>query len=221
MADADHQPLADAPLADLIRQYVDNRLGAVYSALYRFWSARHAVVTAGQREASARRDAYSVVLFDGRAKSVLVNDFIRTPEQLLDTVLAEQPSNGTDFTKALEAARTIMEQNWSTERTPMMIFLSDGECPVSDEAIQDVCRSAVQRGEPLSFQAVSFGAESRAYRLRRMAQLALEIQNNAPHDRSRPVIPSSFTMAPDTILLAETFSGFAESLRKPRGSLMR
>jgi len=116
MANVDHQPLADAPLADLIRHRVDNRLGAVYSALYSFWSARHAVVTSGQREASARRDAYSVVLFDGRAEHILVNDFTRTPEQLLNTVLAERPSGGTDFSKALEAAHTIMEQYWNTER---------------------------------------------------------------------------------------------------------
>jgi hypothetical protein len=116
MAGIDRRPLADAPLADLIRRHVDNRLGAVYSALYSFWSARHAAVTAGRREASARRDAYSVVLFNGQAKGVLVNEFTRTPEQLLDTVLTEQPSYNTNFTEALGAACTIMEQNWDTER---------------------------------------------------------------------------------------------------------
>jgi hypothetical protein len=29
---------------------------------------------------------------------------------------------------------------------PVMIFLSDGECLVEDEVIQDVCRSAVELG---------------------------------------------------------------------------
>jgi len=104
-----------------------------------------------------------------------------------------------------------------------MIFLSDGECSVLDETIQDVCRSAVQRGKALSFHAVSFGSDTQAYYLQRMAQLALEIQNNAPHDPllpAGPVIPSSFTTALDTVQLAETFLGFAESLRKLRGSLM-
>jgi hypothetical protein len=75
-----------------------------------------------------------------------------------------------------------------------------------------------------------------------MAQIALDIQNNAPRD---PLIPaattvsSSYTQALDTVRmifmlfkyileahpkqvrLAETFLEIAESLRKPRGSLIR
>jgi hypothetical protein len=116
MSNIDRRPLADAPATDLIRQYTDNRLGAVYSALYSFWSARNAALTAGQQVVGARRDAYSIVLFSKRTKNVLVNDFTSTPDQLLGLVLAERPSHGTKFTAALEAARAIMEQNWSTER---------------------------------------------------------------------------------------------------------
>lgn len=110
-----------------------------------------------------------------------------------------------------------------------MIFLSDGECSVSDEAVQDVCRSAVRLGwvssdfskglahgavrNPLSFHAVSFGRKRLAHTLRRMAQLALEIQNNAPHDPFIPatsVIPSSFTSALDTV---STFATLADEKR--------
>jgi hypothetical protein len=116
MRNTDRRPLADAPAANLIRQYADNRLGAVYSALHSFWSARHAAITTGQQGVGARRDAYSVVLFCERVTNVLVNDFTRTPDQLLDTVLAEQPSWGTNFLEALGAARAIMEENWSSER---------------------------------------------------------------------------------------------------------
>jgi hypothetical protein len=116
MAGTDHRPLADAPVTDLIRQHADNRLGAVYSALYSFWSARSAAVTAGQRAAGARRDAYSVILFNKSIKNILVNDFTSTPEELLGFVLAEGPSYGTNFTAALEAAGTVMEQNWNPER---------------------------------------------------------------------------------------------------------
>jgi len=112
----DCKPLADAPAAAFIQQYADNRLGAVYSALYSFWSARHAAITTGHQGVGARRDAYSVVLFCERVTNVLVNDFTRTPNQLLETVLAEQPSWGTNFSEALGAARAIMEENWSTER---------------------------------------------------------------------------------------------------------
>ena len=116
MADRDRRPLVDAPVTELIQQHADNRLGAVYSALYSFWSARNAAVAVGQRAAGARRDAYSVILFDKRTKNVLVNDFTSTPEQLLGIVLDEGPSYGTNFTAALEAAGAVMERNWSPER---------------------------------------------------------------------------------------------------------
>ena len=116
MSSTDCRPLADAPAADLIQQHADNRLGAVYSALYSFWSARHTAITTGQQGARARRDAYSVVLFCQRTTNILVNDFTRTPDQLLDTVLTERPFGGTDFSEALGAAQAIMEENWSTER---------------------------------------------------------------------------------------------------------
>ena len=116
MRNTDRRPLSDAPAADLIRRHADNRLGAVYSALHSFWSARHAAITTGQQGAGARLDAYSVVLFCEQVANVLVNDFTRTPDQLLDSVLEEQPSGGTDFSEALGAAQAIMEENFSTER---------------------------------------------------------------------------------------------------------
>ena len=137
-----------------------------------------------------------------------------------------------------------------------MIFLSDGECPVPVEEIHDVCRSAVGLGwvafclrqqtadclcrKPLSFHAVSFGQERLNYTLRQMAEVALEIQNDAFRRPMLPTLPSSFTTALDTVStltpfykdivyrftdviqvrLAEAFLSIAESLRNPRGSLV-
>ncbi|KAI0302897.1 hypothetical protein B0F90DRAFT_1935607 [Multifurca ochricompacta] len=202
MSHRDRRPLPDAPATERIRRSADNRLGAVCSALYSFWTARHAAVTAGQQAAGARRDAYSVVLFNDSIANAVINDFTSTPQQLLESVLAMRASGGTDFSEALRAAHNAMVQNWSTERSPIMIFLSDGQCPVLDEAVQDVCRSAVQRGKPLSFHTVSFGPDAATGTLRRMAQLALDIQNNAPHDPLLPAaasIPSSFTTVLDTV----------------------
>ena len=120
MAVADRQPLADAPATDRIRQRANNRLGAVYSALYSFWSARQAAVTAGtcvgQQMVGVRRDAYSVILFNSTADNVLVNDFENTPDRLLDAMLTRRASGGTDFAAALRASKNVMEQHWSTER---------------------------------------------------------------------------------------------------------
>lgn len=193
MASTDHQPLSDAPVTTRIRTYAPNRLGAVYSALYCFWSARHAATaatqetlgarfystlhaflsgrpattstTVDQQTTSTRRDAYSVVLFNQSTKNALVNDLTSSPDQLLGTLLGEQADGRTDFSSALRAGEAIMVENWNPERlvpypvlsvrllsdpptfrTPIMIFLSDGECSVPVQEIQDVCRSAVRHG---------------------------------------------------------------------------
>jgi hypothetical protein len=116
MSSIDRRPLPNAPATDRIRRRADNRLGAVYSALYSFWSARHAAVTSGQQTIGARRDAYSVILFNATTKSVVVNDFTSSPDQLLDIVLNERTARGTNFAAALQTSQSVMEDNWSTER---------------------------------------------------------------------------------------------------------
>jgi hypothetical protein len=170
MSKDDRLPLADAPATDRIRQKANNRLGAVYSALYSFWSARHAAVTSSQETTGARRDAYSVIMFNATTENVVTNDFTSSPDELLDVVLNTGQKAGTNFVVALQAGQEVMVDNWNTERfvtltfivvrlvaivtllfpnthrTPIMIFLSDGECCVPDTAIQDLCRSAIQHG---------------------------------------------------------------------------
>jgi len=116
MSRKDRRPLADAPMANRIRRSADNRLGAVYSALYSFWSSRQVAVTANRQAVGARRDAYSVILFNEEATQVLTNDFTSTPDQLLGAVLSQKASWGTNFKAALQASRNVMEHNWSTER---------------------------------------------------------------------------------------------------------
>jgi hypothetical protein len=95
----------------------------------------------------------------------------------------------------------------------------------------DLCRDAVRQGlvdlhsysyfpadksnarKPLSFHAVSFGQDSTSSSLRRMAQIALEVQYTAPHDPLLPAeakIPSSYTEALDTVNWLNYFR-FAET----------
>jgi hypothetical protein len=146
MACTDRQPLSDAPVTALIRAHAPNRLGAVYSALYCFWIARHASVSTIQERLSARfgpgtlysalhtfwsgrpttatmdqqtgtrRDAYSVVLFNHSTKNALVNDSMSSPEQLLGALLTERAEGSTNFASALSAGEAVMVENWSPER---------------------------------------------------------------------------------------------------------
>ncbi|KAJ7246483.1 hypothetical protein C8J57DRAFT_1360578 [Mycena rebaudengoi] len=228
MANTDRGPLHNAPGTALISRSSNNRLGAVYSALHGFWMSRNTAlsnngVNAQAGAAPVRRDAYSVVLFDHTVSISIANDFTNTPDDLLNKLLAYQSGGGTDFTLAIATAETLMCQHWSTERTPVVIFLSDGECSIADETVRSLSRAAVALGKPLSFHSVSFGSASQSAVLRRMAQIALEVQTNAPRDPLTPAeatINSSYSEALDTVRLAETFLGFAESLRKPRGALL-
>ncbi|KAJ7763628.1 hypothetical protein DFH07DRAFT_1059276 [Mycena maculata] len=225
MGCTDREPLRNAPGTALISRSANNRLGAVYSALHGFWMSRNTALnnSGGQGAAGpVRRDAYSVVLFDHTVSTCIANDFTNTPDQLLTKLLAYQSGGGTNFTLAIKTAEAVMRQHWSTERTPVVIFLSDGECSIADETVRSLSRNAVALGKPLSFHSVSFGSASQSAILRRMAQVALEVQNGAPRDPLVPAeatINSSYSEALDTVRLAETFLGFAESLRKPRGAL--
>ena len=114
MTAQDKQPLREHPAWSSISRVADNRLGAVYSALHSFWSAR---VTAASHSAGVgRRDAYSAILFDHTIKEAFTNDFIRDPSQLLTSLLAYRCEGGTNFDLALGATEQVMERHWSMER---------------------------------------------------------------------------------------------------------
>jgi hypothetical protein len=234
MSWADQSPLPNAPGANRIIAKANNRLGAVFSSLHSFWIARQAAFDRNPRPIGrSRKDAYSVILFNSESTTCVENDFASSPAELLTAVLEHEASGGTDFTRALKKAHEVMISYWSNERTPVVIFLSDGWCGISDEPIYDMCRDASRRGKPLSIHSVAFGRGimptvvsfvtrwiTRFSSLTRMVEIAQEIQQTVPKDLLTVNIPSSFTEALDTVHLTTTFQGFAESLTKPRGHLI-
>ena len=111
MTHTDRKPLPNTPVTARIAARSNNRFGAVLSSLYGFWSARAAATTS-----EGRRDAYSVILFGSRAATVIEHDFEKSPDQLLNELLAHSGSAGTNFTAAVVQAQTVMEKNWSNER---------------------------------------------------------------------------------------------------------
>ncbi|THH11646.1 hypothetical protein EW145_g511 [Phellinidium pouzarii] len=220
MSLGDRQPLANYPASAGIARVANNRLGAVYSALHSFWSARATAMS--QASVANRRDAYSAILFSGSASEVFSNDFSSTPDQLLTKVLPTTAGGGTNFDSALGVTERLMERHWSTERAPIVIFLSDGECSMTDNVMYSLCRKAVGLGRALSFHSVSFGPDGSSTWLRRMAQIAQEVQSRAPRDpllQANAVVESSYSVALDSVRLAETFLGIAESLRKTRAGV--
>ncbi|KAF9232513.1 hypothetical protein BU15DRAFT_67382 [Melanogaster broomeanus] len=177
MSFSDMRPLANTPATARISARSNNRFGAVLSSLYNFWTARAAAMASPH---AAPRDAYSVILFDRTPKTPIVNDFASTPDQLLDILLPFEANLGTNFTKAIQRAQAIMEQNWSAERYPVIIFLSDGECSIADVTMQDLCRTAARLG---------------------MAEIARDAQNNAPRDL---LTPAAVQLAETFLVIAES-----------------
>lgn len=55
----------------------------------------------------------------------------------------------------------------------------------------------VVRRMPLSFHSVAFGPSNQ--NLRRMAQIATDVQNSVRADPMNPVVPSSYTEAIDSV----------------------
>jgi hypothetical protein len=117
MSSSDRRPLSGTPATSQITRRSNNRLGAVYSSLHAFWISRQAALNAaGTQAAVARRDAYSVILFDHYVTTCVQNDFSSSADQLLDLVLPYESGGGTNYTSALTATQLVMEGNWSTER---------------------------------------------------------------------------------------------------------
>ena len=118
---------------------MDNRLGAVYSALYSFWSARQA--TSG-----LQRDANTVILHAQDTESVCENDSTRSPSELLDLLLPNGPRGGNCFNKALKAADTAISEWWDDAHPPVIIFLSDGIADCSDKVVRKLFQKTAKKG---------------------------------------------------------------------------
>ena len=117
MSSTDLRPLQNTPSTARISQHNNNRLGSVYSSLHGFWVSRQAAVNAaGQNAAVARRDAYSMILFQSSATTCISNDFTSSPDDLLNGIVSHRAGGGTNYTGALTAAQSLMVQHWSNER---------------------------------------------------------------------------------------------------------
>ena len=112
----DRQPLPNSVGVDRITPTANNRLGSVFSALYSFWLARQAAIDRNAQLGGTRRDAYSLIFFNGEPSTCIENDFASSPDELLNAAMQHVAGGLTDFTRALERTQNIMDSNWSTER---------------------------------------------------------------------------------------------------------
>lgn len=113
----DRKPLPNSAGTERIVRAANNRLGAVFSALYSFWIARQATVDRNSLLAGGgRRDTYSLIFFNHEPSTSIENDLTSSPDELLAAALHFEADGGTDFSRALERAQNVMTSHWSPER---------------------------------------------------------------------------------------------------------
>ncbi|CAE7194406.1 unnamed protein product [Rhizoctonia solani] len=222
MGSGDRTPLSNTPVSQLLRTRCNNRYGAVLSALHGFWLSREA----GQATAQPRQDAYSVITFNEYPTTRLANDFTSTTNQLLSQLLQTSAGGGTNFNSALAQAQILIRTHWNSDKAPVLVFLSDGQCSLNRNTVYDLCRSGtyyqLKTSKPLAFYSVSFGPDRSSAPLREMVQIAAEVYASAPRNALGNIQgdPCAYHNAVDSIQLADTFLGIANSLHKPRASLI-
>ena len=203
----DKPPLENSPVYGKLRACMNNRLGAVYSALYSFWSARQAAV-------GRQYDANTIILHAENTKILCENDSRRSPNELLDLLLPNRPIGGNSFDRALKAADSVISKWWDDPRPPVIIFLSDGIASVSDSTVRKLFQKAARKGcvivfnrnaslklyvtyrKGLSLHAILFGPKKTSLRMRQMVDVALKAQSETPALKSPP---SSFHEALDSV----------------------
>ena len=185
---------------------MNNRLGAVYSALYNFWTARQAAV-------GCQRDTNTVILHAENAEFVCESDTTRSAGELLDLLLPKGPQGGNNFDKALQAANLAIFSGRDNGRPPVIIFLSDGIASVSVGSVQRLFRTATGKecvalrqifnsqahvlySQGLSMHAILFGPKKTSTRMEQMIAVARDAQSTTP---ALACAPSSFHEALDSV----------------------
>ncbi|KAJ3289280.1 hypothetical protein HDU79_004189 [Rhizoclosmatium sp. JEL0117] len=208
MSHNDRQPLQGTAVTASLNRTHPNRLGAVYSACHSFWTARKA----NQQPGITRRDAYSVIMFNGTSRVVVENDFTKSPDELLGELQTYYPKYGTNFRHAIENVQQVVLRNQHQDRMPVVIFLSDGEDRCPDVALESLCNAAPQK---ILLKTIIFGSGGSS--LQRMASIADDYYQRAGGDANS----CTFHQALTEVNLAETFLGIAQSLSNTRAALFR
>ncbi|KAL5634326.1 hypothetical protein ACGC1H_002410 [Rhizoctonia solani] len=214
------------PIRDrLVSENCNDRYGAVVSALYTFWKSREGNQV--RSSSVVRADHYSVVVFDNKAEARVDNDWRLTADQLVEKLIPQKSVDGwgTEFEEAIKVAHEVIESNWSSQRAPVLVFLSDGEDRIQEQSIRNLCTLAVKLGQGLAFYAISFGNDSESDSLRLMVSVAEQVFNGAPASAKgayQGQVPPCkyFSNTMSAIKLSNTFVAISNSLPKLRASVI-
>ncbi|GBB83356.1 hypothetical protein RclHR1_10090003 [Rhizophagus clarus] len=189
----------------------DNRLGAVYDAVYSFMDARLQT----RYQPSSRtplitdridRDTISLVLFDDEADVIFENEKIKA-DFLFNKMLEYQTRGGTDFGVAIEKADLLINKHFDATKTNIVIFLSDGEADVPEYDLDSICKRNAKKNSPIYLHTVLFGLDTGSDSLERMVDIAKKYTPPGP-------VTCSFTKVMDEVVLTNLFTSIASNLRE-------
>ncbi|CAB4436250.1 unnamed protein product [Rhizophagus irregularis] len=188
----------------------DNRLGAVYDAVYSFMDTRLQT----RYKSSSRtplitdridRDTISLVLFDDEAVVTFENERINA-DLLFNKMLQYENRGGTDFGVAIEKVDQLINKYFDATKTNIIIFLSDGEADVPEYDLDSICKRNAKKNSPIYLHTVLFGLDFGSDSLGRMVDIAKKYTPPGP-------VTCSFTKVMDEVVLTNLFTSIASNLR--------
>ncbi|CAG8473346.1 38766_t:CDS:10 [Gigaspora margarita] len=223
MSSGDCRPRCDNSKTSPLQATHNNRLGAVYDAIYTFIDIRmksRKATTTGLM--ATDKDTASLVLFDYTAITAFKNRSLSNPDELLQIMQGYHPQSGTYYHEGIKKAAEVIETYYDPSRTNVIIFLSDGEYHPPEPELRSLCQREKDRGTYLYLYTIMFTGSSTHTRygqsLQKMADIATEY---LPKNAAKESLKCQYVLAINEVTLTEHFTQVAESLRSHKPMLIR
>ncbi|CAG8512372.1 14490_t:CDS:10, partial [Funneliformis caledonium] len=227
MSSSDCKPICSSTVTSRLKLSHNNRLGAVYDAIYTFIESRRSSRKASPSgKMAVDRDTVSLVLFDDNARTAFENESLSKPEELLTKMMKFNPNGWTPYQVGIKKASEIIDKYYNCLKTDIIIFLSDGENTGDDPEpeLRRLCEKEMNRGSPIFLYTIMFNNSfslSCHYesQLKRMVDIASEY---LPKTNDKVSLKCQYVLATNETKLTENFISVAVSLRDHhRPMLMR
>ncbi|PKK70959.1 hypothetical protein RhiirC2_443579 [Rhizophagus irregularis] len=200
MSGQDIKPIQDFPIYNDLTKMHNNRIGAVYQAVYLFMNARR----------NSAKITMPDIPFEYRDLTNL--------KDLLNSMLQYKANGCTNFDNAIQKAGILIKTHFDPTKVNVIIFLSDGECGTPTNQLNAICKQNKEKGSPLYLYTVLFGSDQHSDSLEEMAKIA---QSYHPQNSSPNALRCQFTSTADAVKLVNHFNYVEDSLRKHKPALLK
>ncbi|CAB4488183.1 unnamed protein product [Rhizophagus irregularis] len=200
----------DFPIYNDLTKKHNNRIGAVYQAVYLFMNARRN---------STMTDNISLILFNHKTIVPFEYQDLTNLKDLLNSMLQYEACGLINFDSAIQKAGVLIETHFDPTKVNVIIFLSDRECGTPTNQLNAICKQNKEKGSPLYLYTVLFGSDRHSNSLNKMAEIAQSYHPQNPS--SKNALRCQFTSTADAGKLANYFNYVEESLRNHEPASLR